>query len=102
MTETPERLAAWLRDVNLEPGASRQAAIQAAAQSLATGGNSSLAIDLTLLAHGKDNASALQQVSEALRAQDETWDIRSGDLVANLTAAVTAATAMEGRPRTAL
>ena len=102
MTDTAERLAAWLRDVNLEPGASRQAAIQAAAQSLAAGGNSSLAIDLTLLAHGKDNARALQQVSEALHAQDETWDVRSGDLVADLTAAVTAATAMEGPPKAAL
>lgn len=102
MTDTAERLAAWLRDVDLEPGASRQAAIHSAARGLAEGGDPSLAIDLALLAHGEDNARALQQVSEALRAQDETWDVRSGDLVATLTAAVTAATAMDGPPSAAL
>lgn len=102
MSDAENRLPGWVRDVNLEPGASRIDAIQGAATDLSTPKDDTEILDLVLLAHGRSSGEALASVASALREHGESSAVREGDLVASITAAAATAFAMEADAETAV
>lgn len=99
MSDAENRLPSWVRDVDLEPGASRIDAIRGAATDLAKSNGDTEILDLVLLAHGRPSRDALLSVAAALREHDESSAVREGDLLASITAAAAAAFANGGRRR---
>jgi GTPase-associated system helical domain len=95
MSDAESRLPSWVRDVDLEPGASRIDAIRGAATDLAKSKGDREILDLVLLAHGRSSGEALPSVAAALREHDESSAVREGDLIASITAAAATAFAME-------
>ena len=91
-----QRLAGWLRDVDLAPAAERQAALDVAAASLAQDLDVQGALDLVLLAHGDHGSSSADAVAEAVHAQDETAALRPSDRETTLTGAVAVVHGLEG------
>lgn len=92
-------LPRWLREVELEPGSERQAAIGAAAGSLADSAGGYQLLDLVLLAHGDAQGEASDAVSQAVRAVDPTFGAAPTDLEMHL-AAGAAVAAILGKPTT--
>jgi hypothetical protein len=91
-----QRLAGWLRDVELAPGAERQGALNAAAASLAQDVSFRGTFSLVLLAHGDHRSPSADSVADAVHAQDETAALRREDLETALTAAVAVVHGLEG------
>ena len=83
------RLAGWLREIDLSPGAERQEAIAKASKSIAGGSlKRADALELALLAYQDDGSSIAGRVIDAVRDQDATAAMRAGDMETSLTAAV--------------
>lgn len=95
MTRAADRLADWIRAVDLDPGATRLDAVRGAAANLAKSAIGEQALDLVLLAHGVSRGDAVASVAAALREHDEESAVREGDLLAALTAAAAVALALE-------
>jgi hypothetical protein len=102
MSEVAARIAGWIRDIELDPEATRHDAILAAAQSLVGDITPSDVLDLVLLAHGEEAPNASSRVSQALRAQEDAWVVRPGDRIEYLTAATSVGLAMEGEAPSAI
>ena len=90
------RLARWLREVELAPGAERQDAIDAAANSLVEELDVRAALDLVLLAHGDARSPSAELVATAVHRHDETAALRPEDLETQLAAAVAVVRGLEG------
>lgn len=102
MSDAAERLAGWIRTVDLDPGATRLAVVRGAATRLAKSTSKAEILDLVLLAHGSMRGEALSSVAAALRKHDQESAVREGDLLAALTAAAAAAFALEGEAKIAV
>jgi hypothetical protein len=102
MSDAEDRLPSWVRDVDLEPGATRIEAIRGAATDLAKSKGKTEILDLVLLAHGRSSGDALPSVAAALREHDESSAVREGDLIASITAAAATAFAMDATPEIAV
>ena len=96
MSEAADRLASWIRTVDLEPGATRLEVVRGAAANLAKTTGEVEILNLVLLAHGSSRGDAVSSVGSALREHDDASVLREGDLLAALTAAATVAFALEG------
>jgi GTPase-associated system helical domain len=102
MSEAEDRLAGWIREVDLEPGATRLEVVRGAATTLAKSTDNAEILDLVFLAHGSARGQAVSLVDEAVRQHDEASAVREGDLLAALTAAAAAAFALEGEANVAI
>jgi hypothetical protein len=89
------RMASWLREVNLEPGASRQEGMVRAAEALAGDSSGESLLDMVLVACGASVPPATERISAALNDVDKTWDVRPGDRELFLTAAAAVAIGMQ-------
>ncbi len=96
-----EQLSRWLREVQLEPGGARQAAIEEASTLLAKSLAGGDVLDMVLLAHGHERGTAFGQLSNAIRGSDETFGGRPDDLDSKIAACATVAAVLAGNSKSA-
>lgn len=102
MVEIAEHIARWVRDISLDPPATRQKAMEAASKKLLAEADHMASLDFILIANGETSEETSLRIGAALSIQDDTWAVRPGDLEESLTAAIVAALAFEDKPEVAV